>query len=288
MNPRYDYYELLGVSKTASMEEIKDAYRILAKKLHPDINKSWNATEKFQQLQEAFSILSDPEQRKLYDKGSVVEAPAPVAKPSEVKPAKQKSTEAKFSPVCCDSCGCVSAQPRFIKYNWVFSLILASFRGGNSGVFCPSCASSRLFLNTLLTSTIGWLGFPWGIFWALEAIAINLGGGDRAPGANSYILAKQAGYFMQQGEMQIACALARDSIKYSKEMQPDDPNYKLGKDSAEFARYILEKENSPQVRLHNKWGWWPIPARYALLGMFVAIAIWGLFILIIIAASGQH
>ncbi len=63
-----DYYKILGVSKTASDEDIKKAYRKLARKLHPDLNPNdKEANKKFQQINEANEVLSDPEKRKKYD-----------------------------------------------------------------------------------------------------------------------------------------------------------------------------------------------------------------------------
>lgn len=63
-----DYYSILGVSKTASADDIKKAYRKLARKYHPDINPNNDeAKRKFQQINEANEVLSDPEKRKKYD-----------------------------------------------------------------------------------------------------------------------------------------------------------------------------------------------------------------------------
>jgi molecular chaperone DnaJ len=62
-----DYYEVLGVQKNASKEEIKNAYRKLALQYHPDRNKEPTAEEKFKELSEAYAVLSDDEKRKRYD-----------------------------------------------------------------------------------------------------------------------------------------------------------------------------------------------------------------------------
>ena len=63
-----DYYRVLGVARTASQDEIKKAYRKLARKHHPDVNQGNKAAEeKFKQLSGAFEVLSDPKKRAMYD-----------------------------------------------------------------------------------------------------------------------------------------------------------------------------------------------------------------------------
>lgn len=62
-----DYYKTLGISKGATDEDIKKAYRKQALKWHPDKNKSAAAEEKFKEIAEAYEVLSDPKKREVYD-----------------------------------------------------------------------------------------------------------------------------------------------------------------------------------------------------------------------------
>ena len=67
-----DYYKVLGVDKKASQDDIKKAYRKLARRYHPDTNKDAGAEERFKRISEAHDVLGDEEKRKKYDRGQTV------------------------------------------------------------------------------------------------------------------------------------------------------------------------------------------------------------------------
>ncbi|MEY3692123.1 MAG: chaperone protein DnaJ, partial [Bacillota bacterium] len=67
MATKRDFYEVLGVSKNASKDDIKAAYRKLAKQFHPDINKAPDAEKKFKEVQEAYDVLYDDQKKAAYD-----------------------------------------------------------------------------------------------------------------------------------------------------------------------------------------------------------------------------
>src|SRR3954469_9074539 len=66
MAPPRDFYDVLGVSRTATQDEIQKAYRKLARTYHPDINKDPGAEERFKEVSEAYDVLSDPDTRSRY------------------------------------------------------------------------------------------------------------------------------------------------------------------------------------------------------------------------------
>ncbi|HRW61732.1 MAG TPA: DnaJ domain-containing protein, partial [Defluviicoccus sp.] len=68
MATKRDFYEVLGVPKNASQDDIKNAFRSLARQYHPDVNNAPNAEEKFKEINEAYGVLSDADKRAAYDR----------------------------------------------------------------------------------------------------------------------------------------------------------------------------------------------------------------------------
>jgi molecular chaperone DnaJ len=68
MSSKRDYYDVLGVGRTSGQDQIKRAYRRMARQYHPDVNKDPDAEERFKEVNEAYQVLSEPEMRSRYDR----------------------------------------------------------------------------------------------------------------------------------------------------------------------------------------------------------------------------
>src|SRR6266849_3218745 len=196
------YYSQLGVASSASAETIKAAYRQLAKKLHPDIDRDAGAKARFQAISEAYSILSDPALRGAYDALRYTN-PAP--------PPRDRSEE--IEPICCSRCGNVTAQPRSLVFYRVVSLILVTTRTPVQGVYCSACAKRTSLNSSRISSIGGWWGFPWGPIWTIGSIFKNASGGKNSSAVEERLIWYNALAFLSKGKLAISYALAQQSRK---------------------------------------------------------------------------
>ena len=204
------YYRTLGVPVTATQEQIKQAFRALAKALHPDLNRGQDTTQAFQAVNEAYGVLSDPAQRAAYDRtGSAKASTAPWGAGTgsgTSRPEPQYQVE----PYTCVDCGCISPKLRHILYTQVVSYLIGSYKTNIWGVFCEECASKRLTKASLITGAVGWLSVP-GMLFSAHALGRNLTGGQKQNLINLEICTRQAVYYFTRGDRANARIAAQDA-----------------------------------------------------------------------------
>jgi len=200
------YYSALNLKPSASSAEVKESYRQLAKRLHPDLNRGRDTTAEFQRINEAYSVLSDPSQRAEYDAQG---------KATGVFSSNTTRTSVyEIEPYTCVDCGIITPTLRHIKYTQVVSYIFGSHRTNIWGVFCDECASQRLKKASLLTGAFGWLSVP-GMIFTAHALARNLSGGKQESAINMEVCARQAVYFASKGDHKSAKLAANAALEFS-------------------------------------------------------------------------
>lgn len=206
------YYKILGLASSAGAAEIKAAFRRKAMEYHPDRCKLPNATALFQLVNQAFSVLGDPESRARYDTSTV--ETSDTARPST---SRREAPE----PIRCSVCNKVSAQPRYVIFYRVYSFIVMTRREAVQGIYCSTCAEKECLKATAFTWILAWWGFPWGPIYGLQAIFTNLTGGKRSADINARVLAHQAWYFAATDQMDVARAVAEQALALALKVSPD-------------------------------------------------------------------
>lgn len=192
------YYSRLGLSPEASADEIKTAYRRLAKDCHPDRNRNADATSKFQALTEAYEILSDVRSRAAYD-----------GKNTERPDSGDTENSSAIPPVSCSSCGMVTAQPRHAVFRQVVSMLITTVRTPIQGIYCAECARKKALRASLVSGLFGWWGIPFGPIFTIFEIIRNASGGFEPPGSRESLQWQNALAFASRGDFPLAYALAR-------------------------------------------------------------------------------
>ena len=205
-------YELLEIPTNASQNEIKAAYRRLAKQYHPDVNKSPEAIARMSEINSAYSILGDPAKRAAYDirLGTGEDR----YKEEEEYADSASYAEAFVQQVRCQGCGRFDHTLRFVAFPYVISIVIMSFKRFEAGIFCHSCRSVKSTKCAVISLLFGWWGFPFGIFWTLEALIVNLLRGKTPKEENQQLLKQLAWVNAILGRVDEAKAALRDLLKY--------------------------------------------------------------------------
>lgn len=268
-NDPLGYYAVLGVDPSASLDQIKKAFKGRAQELHPDKNSSADATRDFQRLNEAYQVLGDANSRSDYDaKGYVLDEQ------------NQEPTHVAVQPIACCACGKISIQPRYVIYRQVVSFLFATYHSGCQGVFCAKCGATRAYRTSGITWLLGWWGIPWGPIYSTHAIIRNMLG--EQPAINNFrVLAMQAAHFASQNRMDIARLLADQALEFV----PKIPAFASGqeaqvdRDLRALLAAIRDSTAAPARALKTSWGIKSLPFKIqALAASVVSIVLAGFLI----------
>jgi curved DNA-binding protein CbpA len=186
-------YRALGVSPAADPDEIKNAYRRLAKETHPDAANGGSEFQ-FHKIYNAYKVLSDNEARARYDRRFTLE--------------DAEHSWLGIHPVKCSRCGKVTAQPRVLTFDRIFSILFFSFHRPTEGIFCTRCAQTASVRASFATALFGWWAVPFAPFQTLRAIARNALGGTRDLETEQELLWQNSRAFAAQGNRKLSYALA--------------------------------------------------------------------------------
>ena len=195
------HYAALGVDPSASPKAIKDAWRQRVKRYHPDHDPSPEAARVFQDVQEAWRVLSDPITRAEYDT-------------TGIPPLQEDGDDSPSAPLTCSVCGVISAQPRYVLYPWVRSFLLWAQKGEIEGVFCRTCGDRAAARASTLCWAHGLWSLP-GLAWTPVALWHNLIGGIKPPERNARLLIRQARAFLAWDEVDIARSLVQQARRFA-------------------------------------------------------------------------
>jgi hypothetical protein len=266
-----NFYQRLGVSQSATLEDIKKAYKRLSLEYHPDRNPSTEAKTTYLKIQTAYETLRNENKRASYDVslniGGWQEARA------------DRGDQTQFAPVVCDACQKVTAQPRYVLYYHALSFIFIATLKPYQGIFCDSCLKRKLAKSTLITVFLGWWSIPWGPFYTLKALFNNFNKGTKPALANATLLWHQSRYFYQQGNQQLGYALQIQVEKFldrlkQERLTPEERAYsettaaKMKREMSQQATQVNEKYKTST--LINPWN-----AKFgpALFSLFLVITI---------------
>jgi DnaJ domain len=231
------YYSDLGVSHTASLDEIRAVYRALAKIYHPDVNRDHAAVQKFRRIAEAYETIGNPANRLSYDQSA---APPQAAKSDSDAPSRREPVE----PIKCSQCEKVTAQPRFLVFRQVISYVFMTQTSPKPGIYCSDCAVKQGLKSSAISALFGWWGVPWGPIYTIREIIRNAFGGERRLDVDEQLIWQNSVAFMDVGKYDLAGSLARQLTSAK--------NAKIA-ESARQLLQILESSGQKIGQLKSPW-----------------------------------
>jgi len=224
------YYEILGVSPNASQQQIKNAYRELVKRYHPDRNpNSAEATKQTQLINEAYAILSDPVKRYEYDNLQQLRREPEPAAQQQTYTSVEEEAPPEVPHYECEICGRQDSSLRVTVFLWVVSLLYVTSKRGWGKILCSRCRIKYNLLWNLEVFIAGWWGFPYGPIYTIEALYKNSKGGIQPEENNASLLAVLAYDFYLQGRYNDAF----DALQESQRFKPT-------KEKTEFLNHLRQ------------------------------------------------
>jgi len=236
------YYQALGLSPGAADDDIKNAWRHLARQWHPDRNPGKDTTARFQQISEAYDILRDADKRRDYDAEGIRRQQ--IIRSATTAPSTSASPMPLVAVHVCSACQCLSAQLRVVRFYKVYGLIIKTMLKRQTAILCPRCALRRGFVTNMYNWVLGWWAFPSGPFRVLESGFINMRGGQLLRSETVSLLVQQAQAFAQTGQLKLAQGLLQSAL----DMSPDRAHYQ----QVVKIRSQLFGDIAP-ARLKNQW-----------------------------------
>lgn len=245
-----DYYKILGVSRTASSNQIRQAYRVLCKKYHPDKNPSPEATRIIQEVNEAYEVLSDTTRKTSYDLDLRSQVGSTTSRAESSTSGDQP--EEVIQEVFCEGCSIQDTTLRLSIFYVVASWLLGSSRNPHVHVFCAACRSKKSLRYNLQTLIGGWW-HPIGFFWTLHAVWFNTIGGKQPNQNNAALLALLGYNFYRKGNLDFAYVALKRSLALS-------PNA----DVEAMLNFLSARVSPPKPRPWNEnlFSWKAHPAFY--------------------------